>query len=104
MNLNFSRWLFPLGAILAIGGLAMSAVSAFFLLLSLMGCLLAIVGAVFDKFRLAAEQLRVRGKLCLISGGLSLIAFWVNPNFHTWASAFFFVMLAGFTSGAVYFF
>jgi len=101
--LNLSRWLFPLGATLAVGSLAMSAMSPVFLF-SALGCVLAIVGAVFDKLRLPAEQSRMRGKLCLLFGGVSLILFWVFGNVHTWTFTFLPLMLAGFISAAVFFF
>src|SRR5271167_2219581 len=102
--MNLSKWLFPMGAILAVGGVAMAAVSPIFFLSILLGSVLAMVGAVFDRLRLGTEQSKMRGKLCLLCGGISLILFWVFGNVHTWTFAFFFLMLAGFVSGSIFLF
>ncbi len=93
-----------MGAILAVGGAALAAASPIFLLSILLGIVVATVGAVFDRLRLAAEQLKMRGKLCFLCGGVSLILFWVFGNVHTWTFSFFFLMLAGFVSGAIFVF
>ena len=113
-----SRWAFPLGAILNVGGVFLYALlewhsyyntqdwefgvlSAAFLPALLIGTLLVIVGSFLDRRQLPVAKTRVRGVLCWLASGISF-ALWASiGNVHGWTFAFIFPAFAGFVTGAV---
>ena len=116
--MNLSRSLFPVGAVLVIGGLAMAAevdrlsfhntqdwdyrlLEMVFLPSLLLGTVLATVGSAFDRRRLAAKQSNQRGVLCLLCSGIALVLFAAFGNVHGWTFMFFFPMVTGLISGAI---
>jgi hypothetical protein len=112
------RWVFPLGAILNVGGVFLYAflerhsfestqdwefavLSAIFIPSLLVGTLLVIIGSVFDRRRLPVAQTRVRGVLCWITSGISFALLASAGNVHGWTFAFIFPAFAGFVTGVV---
>jgi hypothetical protein len=113
-----SRWAFPLGAILNVGGVLLYALlewhsydntqdwkygvlSATFLPSLLIGTLLVTVGSFFDRRKLPVAQTRVRGVLCWLVSGISFALCASIGNVHGWTFAFIFPAFAGFIAGAV---
>jgi hypothetical protein len=113
-----SRRLFPIGAVLVIGGVAMAAelerhslyntqdlefrlLETIFLPSLLLGTVLAIIGAAFDRRKLSPKESKQRGSLCLLCSGLALVLFVAFGNVHGWTFTFFFPMLTGLISGAI---
>jgi hypothetical protein len=82
----------------------MAATSPIFILAALLGCALAVVGSVFDKLRLGPERSRRSGWLCLLCSAIFFVLFWAYGNVHTWTLVFFFPMLAGLISAAIFLF
>lgn len=112
------KWVFPIGAILNIGGVFLYALlerhsyettqdwefailSAIFIPCLLAGTALVIVGSFFDRQRLPAAQTRVRGVLCWVTSGISISLLALVGNVHGWTFAFIFPAFAGFVTGAV---
>jgi len=109
---------FPVGAILNIGGVFLYALlerhsyettrdwkfailSATFIPCLLAGTALVIVGAFFDRHRLPVAKTRVRGVLCWVTSGISVLLLALVGNVHGWTFAFIFPAFAGFVTGAV---
>jgi hypothetical protein len=116
--MNISRSLFPIGAVLVIGGVAMAAeldrhsfhntqdwefrlLGAVFLPALLLGTGLVVVGSIFDRYKLAAKQSKLRGVLSFLCGGVAFVLFAAFGNVHGWTFTFFFPMVAGLISGAI---
>jgi hypothetical protein len=112
------KWLFPIGAILNVGGVFLygllewhsfentqdwefAVLSATFIPTLLVGTVLVIVGSFLDRRRLPVAQTRVRGVLCWIASGISCSLLAVIGNVHGWTFAFIFPAFAGFLTGAV---
>lgn len=104
--MNLSRSLFPVGAILVIGGVAMRAeldrhrfyntqdwefrlLETIFLPSLLLGTVLAPIGSAFDRRRLVAKQLKLRYVLCLLSSGVAFVLLAAFGNVHGWTFTFF---------------
>jgi peptidoglycan/LPS O-acetylase OafA/YrhL len=116
--LRVSRWVFPIGAILNVGGVFLYALlerhsfentqdwefavlSATFIPSLLVGTVLVIVGSFLDRRRLPVAQARVRGVLCWLTSGISFALLASIGNVHGWTFAFIFPAFAGFVTGAV---
>jgi len=116
--MNLSGSLFPVGAVLIIGGVAMAAaldrhsfyntqdwefrvLATTFLPSLLLGTVLATVGSAFDRRRLAAKRSKLRGVLCLLCSGVPFVLFEALGNVHGWTFTFFFPIVAGVMSGAI---
>jgi len=119
--MSASRWVFPTGAILTIGGVVLCALlewrsfghtqdwefailSETFLPSLLLGTVLAIVGSFLDRKRLPAIQTRVRAKLCWAASCTALLLFITTGNVHSWTFTYIFPTFVGFVAGAVLFF
>jgi hypothetical protein len=116
--LRVSKWVFPIGAALNVGGvflyallekhsfentqdLEFTVLSATFIPSLLIGTVLVIVGSFFDRQRLPVTQTRVRGVLCWLTSGISVFLLNAVGNVHGWTFAFIFPAFAGFVTGAV---
>jgi hypothetical protein len=117
-DLRVSRLIFPIGALLNVGGVVLYALlekhsfentqdwefallSKIFIPSLLIGTVLAIVGSFFDRQRLLAAQTRVRGALCWLTSGISVWLLNSIGNVHGWTFAFIFPAFAAFVAGAV---
>jgi hypothetical protein len=67
----------------------------------LVGTVLVIVGAFFDRRRLLVARTRVRGILCWIASGTSFSLWASIGNVHGWTFAFILPAFAGFLTGMV---
>ncbi len=116
--MSASRWVFPTGAVLIVGGVALSALlewesfgntrswafavlSVTFLPSLLLGTPLAIIGSFVDRKRLPVTQVKARGKLCWAVSGISLLLLIATGNVHRWTFTYIFPTFAGFVAGAV---
>jgi hypothetical protein len=116
--LRLLRWVFPIGAILNIGGVFLYALlekhsfentqdwefavlSNVFIPSLLIGTVLAIVGSFFDRHWLHVAQTRIGGALCWLTSGISVWLLNSIGNVHGWTFAFIFPAFAGFVTGAV---
>lgn len=117
-----SAWIFPIGAVLNVGGVFLCALlewlsfkntfrdtldwrlaflSTTFVPCLLVGAVLVIVGSIFDRQRLPAEQTRVRGVFCWIASGISFSLLASIGNVHRWTFTFIFPVFAGLVTGAI---
>ena len=116
--MKVSTWVFPIGAILTVGGVFLYALlehhsfentqdwefailNATFIPFLLGGTLLVIVGSFLDRRRLPVAQTRVRGALCWVTSGVSVALLASTGNVHGWTFAFIFPAFAGFVTGGV---
>jgi hypothetical protein len=112
------RFLFPIGAILTIGGVFLYALvehlsfggtqSWVFAVLAqtffpalLVGTPLAIIGSFVERSRLSVAQSRSRGMICLAVSAISFLLFFVRGNVHDWTFTFIFPAVVGFIAGVV---
>jgi peptidoglycan/LPS O-acetylase OafA/YrhL len=113
------KWVFPIGAALAIGGVFFYAelerhsfqstddwefavLSRIFIPALLFGSVLAIVGSLIDRRRLPVARTRIRGMVCWIVSGISLVLLAITGNVHGWTFTFIFPAFVGLLTGAVF--
>jgi hypothetical protein len=109
---------FPIGAILTIGGVFLYALvehlsfgsteGLVYAILShsfsptlLLGTVLAIVGSFIDRKRLPVAKTRARGMLCWAASGVSFLLLITTGNVHGWTFTFIFPAVVGFVAGSV---
>jgi len=110
------KWLFPIGAILTVGGVFLCAIwerlgdtqgwgfsllSESLFLALLIGAPLAIVGSFVERKRLSAKQTRFWGIICWGVSTVSFLLFVTVGNVHGWTFTFIFPAFVGFVAGAV---
>lgn len=113
-----NAWVFPLGAILTIGGVFLYALlerhsftstedwefailDRTFVPALLLGSLLTIVGSILDRVRLPVAKTRIRGLLCLVASGVFYVLLDTTGNVHGWTFSFIFPALVSFVSGVI---
>jgi hypothetical protein len=113
------KWVFPTGAILTVGGVFLYArleqhsfentqdlefviLSQIFLPALLLGSVLAIVGSILDRLRLAVRQTRTRGIVCWVVSAASFLLLDTIGNVHGWTFTFIFPAFVGFIAGAIF--
>ena len=118
--MSASRWVFPAGAVLTVGGVLLCALlewrsfghtqdwvfailSQAFLPSLLLGAVLVIWGSFLDRKRLSAIQTKVRGKLCWTASCIALLFFITTGNVHSWTFTYILLAFVGFVTGAVLF-
>src|ERR1700680_2020654 len=109
------KWVFPTGATLTVGGVFLYALverlsfgptdgwwyatlSHCFLPSLLLGTVLAIVGSFIDRKRLSVAQARVRGVICWLVSGVSVLLLYSFGNIHGWTFTFIFPAFVGFVA------
>ena len=112
------KWLFPVGAILTVGGVFLyalverlsfgdtqdwgySIMSRTFFPALLVGTPLSIAGSFIERKRLPVKQTRLRGLICCGVSALSFLLFATIGNVHDWTFTFIFPAFVGFIAGAV---
>ena len=118
-NRSILRWVFPPGAVLTVGGVFLCALlewhsfentqdwefeflSVAFFLSLLVGSGLAIVGSVLDRRRLSPDRSRIRGTLCWVVSGISILLLTSMGNVHRWTFTFIFPAFVGLVTGAIF--
>lgn len=113
-----AKWVFPIGVILTIGGVALYALvehlsfgntsnweyeilSQMFLPALFLGTGTAIAGSVIDRRRLPSREARIRGLWCLLGSGVSLLFLANIGNVHSWTESFIFPIFVGFVTGVI---
>jgi len=117
-ELKALNWVFPIGAILTIGGVFLyglverlsfgntrvwwfSLLSETFFPALLIGSVLAIVGSFIERKRLLVKETRFRGIVCWAASAIAFLIFAMTGNVHGWTFTLIFPAFIGFVVGAV---
>jgi len=109
-GMKILKWLFPIGAILTVGGVFLYAIldrlsfgdtQGWGFLALLIGAPFAIVGSFVERKRLSVKQTRFWGRICWGVSALSFLLFVSVGNVHGWTFTFIFPAFVGFVTGAV---